>query len=92
MEFDLKIENIPFLVDERNHNIDKIQACWKKMDYWRKTYMKTSWSKKTVDVKTLSNDYKIIITDLTNKIADLTIRNMKIDDLIWQKNLMLNHS
>lgn len=91
MEFDLKIENIPFLVDERNHNIDKIEACWKKMDYWQKTYMKTLWSKKTLDEKTLLNDYKIIITELTNKIADMTIRNMKIDDLIWQKNLMRNH-
>ena len=29
LQFDLKIENIPFLVDERNHNIDAIKRIGK---------------------------------------------------------------
>lgn len=92
MEFDLKIENIPFLVDERNHNIDAIEANWQKLNYWKKTYLKTKWTSNNIDKVTSQNDYRIILTEITDKIADLTIRNMMIDDLIWMKHLLLNQS
>lgn len=92
MEFDLKIENIPFLVDERNHNIDAIEACWKRLRYWKQTYLKTKWTSNNIDKDTSAKDYRIILTEITDKIADLNIRNLHIDNLIWQKYLQLNQS
>lgn len=92
LQFDLKIENIPFLVDERNHNIDAIEACWKRLRYWKQTYLKTKWTSNNIDKETLQKDYRIILTEITDKIADLIIRNMMIDDLIWMKHLQRNQS
>jgi len=92
LQFDLKIENIPFLVDERNHNIDAIEANWQKLKYWRKTYLKTKLASNNTYKETSQKDYRIILTEITDKIADLTIRNMMIDDLIWMKHLQRNQS
>ena len=93
IQFDLKMENIPFLVEERDENIDKIFRLKESLSAWKKTYRKSAFyncSEKAKQVKL--TDKQNIIESTNNKISDLVIRNMKIDDLLWKKHLLLNQS
>lgn len=93
IQFDLKIENLPFLTEERDENIDKIFRLKESLKAWKKTYNKSAFYNCSEKAKLVKlTDKQNIVSSTNNKISDLVIRNMKIDELIWKKHLLLNQS
>lgn len=93
MDADLRIEYIPFLVDERDHNIDEIGRLKERRKQWIKTFRKSIVTRSNrVNLDQMKSDHIAVIRNIDDKISDLMIRNLQIDNLIWLKHQNQNLS